>query len=102
VLEPSLVHEVDVAEGLAPGGFVLLNAEAAPSELNGVDVRCVPADRLARGGKFVNLVMVGALAAALDAPVDEVVGAAIDALGRKIAAAEIRAAVEEGHAWLRS
>ncbi len=70
VLEPSLVHETGVAEGLRPGGFVLLNAEAPPAELDGLDVRCVPATRLAAelGSDFVNVVMLGAVAAALGAP----------------------------------
>ena len=45
VLEPSLVHETGVAEGLRPDGFVLLNAEAVPEELGELDVRCVPASR---------------------------------------------------------
>ena len=31
VLEPSLLHETDVTEGLASDGFVLLNAERAPA-----------------------------------------------------------------------
>src|SRR5581483_5940612 len=57
VLEPSLVNEVDVAAGLAPGGFVLLNAETAPASLDGVDVRCIPAARLAGSPKLVNLVL---------------------------------------------
>ena len=70
VLEPSLLSEVDVAEGLAPGGFVLINAETPPESLAGVDVRCVPGSRLAGDSKFVNLVLVGALAAALHEPVE--------------------------------
>lgn len=94
VLEPSLVHEVDVAEGLVPDGFVLLNAETAPPELAGVDVRCVAARS---GAKFVNLVLAGALAAALDDPVDAVVDAAVELLGKKVPADAIRRAVEEGY-----
>ena len=43
VLEPSLVHELDVTEGLAPGGFVLFNGTDVPDELVGSDARCVPA-----------------------------------------------------------
>ena len=35
VLEPSLVRESDVADGLRPGGTILLNAEATPPELEG-------------------------------------------------------------------
>ena len=99
VLEPSLVHEVDVAEGLAPRGFVLLNAEAAPDCLAGTDVRCVPAASLAGGSKFVNLVIAGALAAALGDPLDAVVDAAVELLGKKVPADEIRGAVEEGYRW---
>lgn len=100
VLEPSLLGEVDVAEGLAPGGFVLVNAGAIPAGLAELDVVCVPAARLANGSRFVNLVMVGALAAALGEPVDAVADAAVELLGRKVAADEIRHAVEEGYACL--
>ena len=101
VLEPSLLHEVDVADGLADDGFVLLNGEHAPDELAGVDVRCVPAERLAGGSGFVNLVMVGSLAAALGEPSREsVTDAAVELLGRKVGADEIEAAVREGYACL--
>jgi pyruvate ferredoxin oxidoreductase gamma subunit len=103
VLESSLLHEVDVAEGLAPGGFVLVNADAPPLGLNAEHVICVPAVRLAGGSKFVNLVMVGALAAALDEPgVDAVAAAAVELLGTKVGADEIRQAVEKGYACLSS
>jgi len=97
VLEPSLLSEVDVTEGLEPGGFVLLNAERAPECLAGVDVRCVPAAKLAGDSRFVNLVLVGALAAALGDPLEDVAAAAVDALGTKVAPTEIRHAVEEGY-----
>ena len=101
VLEPSLLHEVDVTDGLAPGGFVLLNGDRVPAELAGLDVRCVPAESLAGNSKFVNLVMVGALAAALAEPsVDAVADAAVELLGKKVAADEIRGAVGEGFACL--
>ena len=101
VLEPSLLHEVDVADGLAPDGFVLLNGDRIPGELSGLDVRCVPANRLAAGSKFVNLVMVGALAAALGEPsVDAVADAAVELLGKKAAADDIRTAVGEGYTCL--
>ncbi len=100
VLEPSLLHEVDVADGLAPDGFVLLNGDRVPSELSGLDVRCVPAESLAGGSKFVNLVMVGALASALGEPSAAAVGdAAVELLGKKVAAGALRAAVEQGFAW---
>jgi pyruvate ferredoxin oxidoreductase gamma subunit len=101
VLERSLLHEVDVAEGLAPDGFVLVNAEAPPAGLAGIDVRCVPAERLAQGSKFVNLVMVGALAAALEEPpIADIAEAATELLGAKVAPEAIRDAVERGYACL--
>ena len=45
VLEPSLVHEIDVTDGLADGGTVVLNAAESPAELDHVHVVCVPRDR---------------------------------------------------------
>jgi pyruvate ferredoxin oxidoreductase gamma subunit len=103
VLEPSLLSEVDVVEGLAADGFVLLNAETAPPTLRGTRVMCVPASRLAtkRGSKFANLVMVGALAAALGDPSPtDVADAAAELLGKKAAAEDVRAAVLEGYECL--
>jgi pyruvate ferredoxin oxidoreductase gamma subunit len=103
VLELSLVHELDVAEGLADDGFVLVNADAPPPELAATNVVCVPASELAAksGSKFSNLIMVGALAAALgEPPVEDVADAARELLGKKVAAADVRAAVEEGYACL--
>ncbi len=102
VLEPSLVHETDVAEGLVPGGLVLVNAESPPPELDGLHVRCVPATRLAeaRGSSGVNLVMVGAVGAALGQPsLAELQDAAVELLGGKADAAAVRDAVAEGYRW---
>jgi pyruvate ferredoxin oxidoreductase gamma subunit len=99
VLEPSLVHESNVFEGLAPDGLVLLNAETPPDGMPPDRVTCVPASRIAakRGSKFANVVMVGALAAALsDPPVSAVADAAVELLGKKAAAGDVRAAVREG------
>jgi pyruvate ferredoxin oxidoreductase gamma subunit len=101
VLEPSLLREVDVVDGLRSGGLLLLNADRAPAGLSGLDVRCVPAARLAAGSKFVNLVMVGALAAALQEPSASVLAdTAVELLGAKVGAGEIRAALEQGYACL--
>jgi pyruvate ferredoxin oxidoreductase gamma subunit len=103
VLEPSLVHEAGVANGLEPDGFLLLNGEEPPAELAGVDVRCVPASRLAAtlGSGFVNIVMLGAVAAALGEPaLEDLQEAAVETLGRKVGADDIRRALAEGHAWL--
>ena len=104
VLEPSLVHETDVADGLDPDGLVLVNAEEPPAELAGVAVRCVPAARIAseQGSGFVNLIMVGAAAAALGRPaLGEVQDAAVELLGRKVDAGAVRHAVAEGYEWVR-
>jgi pyruvate ferredoxin oxidoreductase gamma subunit len=103
VLEPTLVHESDVADGLAPGGFVLLNAEEAPPELEGTRVTCVPATRLAAasGSGFANVVMLGAVAAALgEPPLECLEDAAAEQLGRKVSPDAVRAAVREGFACL--
>jgi pyruvate ferredoxin oxidoreductase gamma subunit len=103
VLEPSLLNEVDVTEGLGHGGLVLLNADGCPDALREQHVVCVPASRLAerQGSKFANLIMVGALAASLGEPaVSDVADAAVDLLGKKVAADSVRAAVEEGYACL--
>jgi len=95
VLEPSLLHEVDVADGLADGGLILVNAESPPPQLAGANVRCVPA-----APRSPNLVLAGALAAATDVPVEAVADAAVELLGRKVPREEIVAAVEEGYACL--
>jgi pyruvate ferredoxin oxidoreductase gamma subunit len=103
VLEPSLVHEAGVADGLEPDGFVLFNGDDPPRDLDGLDVRCVPATQLAStlGSAFVNVVMLGAVAAALGEPaLDELQDAAVETLGRKVAADDIRSALAEGYAWL--
>jgi pyruvate ferredoxin oxidoreductase gamma subunit len=101
VLEPSLLQEIDVTEGLARGGVLLVNAEEPP-ERGTVPVVAVPATRLAseHGSSFVNLVMVGALAATLGEPDGEVVAdAAVDLLGRKADPERVREAVLEGWRW---
>ena len=101
VLEPSLLHEVDVADGLAPGGVVLVNTDEPP-ERDSAPVVAVPATRLAsaHGSSFANLVMVGALAATLGEPDGEVVAdAAVELLGRKADPELVRAAVLEGWRW---
>ena len=92
VLEPSLVREVDVAEGLNEGGLILVNAETVPAELADHPVRCVPA------AGNTNLVMLGAVAAALgEPPLEAVQEAALDVLGKKVDADDIRAAIETGY-----
>jgi pyruvate ferredoxin oxidoreductase gamma subunit len=103
VLEPSLLGEVDVAEGLSDDGLVLVNADTVPAPLAGTPCVCVPASRLAeaRGTKFANVVMVGALAAALGGPPPETLAdAAAELLGKKAGADAVRDAVLEGYRCL--
>jgi len=103
VLEPSLVSEANLVEGLAPDGVVILNADAAPGELSGERVVCVPASDLAteRGSGFANLTMLGAVAATLGEPsLDAVQDAAVEVLGAKVDASEVRAAIREGYECL--
>lgn len=95
VLEPSLLHEVDVAAGLARGGVLLVNAETPPEDLGGLDVRCVPA-----GTRSANLVLAGAVAALTNVPVEAVAEAAVGLLGRKLSRDEIVSSVEEGYGCL--
>lgn len=103
VLEPSLVGEAGVSEGLQADSVVLVNAEEAPDELAGRHVLCIPASRIAaeHGSSFGNVVMVGAVAAALGEPaLEEVEEAAVDLLGKKLSAESVRSAVGEGYRWL--
>jgi 2-oxoacid:acceptor oxidoreductase gamma subunit (pyruvate/2-ketoisovalerate family) len=91
VLDPSLVREGGITDGLTDGGLVLVNAPTAPAELSGGNVRCVPARA------NVNVAMAGAIAAALGEPSSvDVADAAVDLLGGKVDEAALRAAAEEG------
>jgi pyruvate ferredoxin oxidoreductase gamma subunit len=95
VLDASLVHENDVAEGLADDGLVLVNAEEVPAELSGLRVACVPVTG------NVNVAMLGAVAAALgEPPLEDVEESVCALLGKKADQAALRAAVEEGYACL--
>lgn len=98
VLEPSLLEEPSLFEGVEADTLVLLNAE----EASDARIVCVPASRISaeRGSKFANLVMTGALAAALDEPLEPVQDAAAELLGKKVATDDVRAAVQEGYEWL--
>jgi len=103
VIEPSLLHETDVTEGLRSDGVVLVNAEETPPELEDVPVRLVPASRLAEenGGSFANIVMLGAVAAHLgEPPLELVQQAAVETLGPKRDAESVRASVAAGWSWL--
>jgi pyruvate ferredoxin oxidoreductase gamma subunit len=102
VLEPTLVRESDVTNGLREGGKLLVNAEHTPPELAGVAVTCIPATRLAaeRGSGFANIVMLGAVAAALgEPPLECLEDAAAEQLGRRVSPDAVRAAAREGYEW---
>ena len=77
VLEPSLVDEVDVADGLAEDGVVLVGDATT---------------------RDVNLVMLGRAARALGVPrLLDLEGAAVEVLGAKVDPGSIRAALAEGY-----
>jgi pyruvate ferredoxin oxidoreductase gamma subunit len=94
VLEPSLLHDASVTAGLAPEGLIVANTtEELPGAI------CVPAADLAPA-RSVNLVMLGALAAVLgEPPLDDLLAAASEVLGKKADPEALRTAIEAGHAY---
>lgn len=117
VLDPALVLESAVADGLGQGGTLVVNwagegAERAVREATGFAGRvvCLDADALARraGTRYANVVMVGALAGLLGEPsAADLEAAAAELFGRlgptalastQKAIALGRAAVEGGRA----
>jgi pyruvate ferredoxin oxidoreductase gamma subunit len=81
VLDLSLLHEADATAGLREDGVLVLDAERAPDGLPG-RVVCVPASKIAaQGAGYVNVVMLGALAAVLGEPPLEALLAAAAAKG---------------------
>jgi pyruvate ferredoxin oxidoreductase gamma subunit len=103
VLDPSLVAE-GVTEGLAPDGLLLLNAERPlPVHHTGRTVT-IPGARLAAGG-HVNVVLLGALAAALGEPsLGELLAAAEELFGgsKRGALEATREGIAAGYAAARS
>ncbi len=94
VLEPTLLAG-DVVDGLGEDGIVLV---AGRPGADGDDRRI---RFVATEGKFSNLTMLGALAAALgEPPLAAVQDAATRTLGRKVAPTEVRDAVAEGYRCL--
>lgn len=107
VLDHSLIREVDVLEGLGAGGLLVLNTdedEPVVRQRLGYEGRlvCVPGDRIASaaGTRHPNVVLLGALAAALgEPPLTALLHAAETALGGKLtpeALQSTRAAMEHG------
>jgi pyruvate ferredoxin oxidoreductase gamma subunit len=101
VLDPSIAG--DAASGLAEDTLVLVNAETPPEGFDGARVVCVQADRVAEttGVRFANVVMVGAVAAAIgQPPLETLEHEACGLLGAKSSPEAVKAAVEEGYACL--
>jgi pyruvate ferredoxin oxidoreductase gamma subunit len=107
VLEPSLLAGGRVTDGLRPGGLLLVNTDRPAQEVRDEtgwqgELICVPGTYLAaeRGLRFANVVLLGALAAALGQPSLE---GLLDSVGRLLgkkgeeAAAAARAAVTDGY-----
>jgi pyruvate ferredoxin oxidoreductase gamma subunit len=102
VLEPSLLDDASVVDGLATDGVLLVNAEQPPDELRAARIVAIPAERLAseHGSKFANIVVLGALAAVLhEPPLEDVEQAALEVLGKRASASDVSAAIREGYAW---
>jgi pyruvate ferredoxin oxidoreductase gamma subunit len=100
VLDPSLLAEASVLEGLEEDGVVIVNLDGPPPRVGAAHVACVPAER--RGPKFANVAMLGAVAAAIgEPPLEAAQEAAVEMLGGKADPDEVRAAVAEGYACLR-
>ena len=87
VLEPSLAHEAYVTEGAKENTIVLVAGDAAPAGATAVPAR-----------RNVNLVLLGAVAATLDQPLEPFEGAAVALLGHKAGEHAIRQALREGYA----
>jgi 2-oxoacid:acceptor oxidoreductase gamma subunit (pyruvate/2-ketoisovalerate family) len=107
VLEPSLLAGGNVTGGLRPRGLLLVNTDRPAQEVRSAtgwhgELVCVPGTRLAaaRGLRFANVVLLGALAAAIGRPPLE---GLLDSVGRLLArkgeeaVAAARAAVTDGY-----
>jgi pyruvate ferredoxin oxidoreductase gamma subunit len=102
VLEPSLLQDPALLDGLHEGGLLVVNAEEPPEHAHAARVVAVPASRLAaeRGSKFANVVVLGALSAALgEPPLPELEHAAVEVLGKRASAEALHAAIEDGYRW---
>ena len=111
VLDPGLLRTTAVADGLGPGGLLLVNSPAAPEQLlapAGVRRATVDADRIAVAHRLgsatlpiVNTAMLGALARTTEAVTLPSVLAAVERFV-PLLRAENRAAAADGFANVRS
>ena len=102
VLDPSLLAEPAVAEGVDGDTEVLVNAEGEAQAVGEARVRAVPAARFATGGaSYANVAMLGAVASALgEPPLETLQDAIVEVLGGKSQPDALRSAAAEGFAWL--
>ena len=101
VLEPSLADDPSVLDGLDEEALLLVNADEAPD--TEARVVKVPASRIAAdtGARFANVVMLGAVAAAIgEPPLETIEAEACAQLGAKASPDAVRAAVREGYRCL--
>jgi pyruvate ferredoxin oxidoreductase gamma subunit len=101
VLDPSLISDPAVEEGVDGTTVILADLEARPPNMDGARIVPVPAAELAgrAGTKFGNLVMAGALAAVLGLPsLEHLQEAAAESLGTK-ADDSVPRALAEGFRW---
>ena len=87
VLDQTLVHGVDVTQGLKPGGWILINGQDPPANLekySGYRIALVDATRIAlehrlgtRTHPIVNTAMMGAFARVLNMPPMDAIAKAI-------------------------
>lgn len=115
VLEPSLLADPTVVAGLEAEAVLIVNTERGPDDVAAATgwtgrVLCIDATRLAaeHGLKFANVVMLGAVAAALgEPPLEPLLDAVSRLLGRKGAdpqpgvVAGYRAVSAREEAWAR-
>jgi pyruvate ferredoxin oxidoreductase gamma subunit len=105
IIDPTLLHQVDVFAGLRPGGDILINSSRTPAEL-GLDelterpapprVLTTPATEIARehlGRPLPNVAMLGGFAALTDlAPIEGVEAAIGERFVGGVAAGNVAAA----------
>lgn len=114
ILDPTLLHQVDVFGGLKPGGVVLINSGRSPQELGLGDllarsepptVLTVPASEIARrhlGRPMPNATLLGGFAAfGSPVPVEGVVMAIRDRFGGAVAEGNVAAAMA-AHEFVRA
>lgn len=107
VIDDSLLDSQNVAEGLKPEGVLLVNTKASPQEVRektGFTGRILTIDASGiaeeTGARYPNVPALGALARAIDFPLELVITEMRDLLGHKFSEKVVQAnlaALEEGY-----